>query len=93
MTLAEMRQRMTDRELNIWQRYASRFGPLPLALRIEAAVARVAAPFFKGVTPADFMPWPVEDAGDAATEDDDGTGMESITAAEALARGWRVVTL
>lgn len=73
---------MSERELETWRAYAERFGPFSLALRIEGAVARAAAPWFKGAKMRDFMPWP--------TEDDDETGMESMTEAQARALGWEV---
>lgn len=82
MTLAEMRKRMSERELLTWQGYAERNGPLSLALRIEGAVARALTPWFKDAKVADFMPWPVRE--------DDETGMESMTAEQARALGWKV---
>src|SRR5690606_14663010 len=58
-TLDEIRQ-MPESDVGMWRAYVEENGPLNLALRIEAAVARVAAPFFNNVKPRQLMPWPRE---------------------------------
>ena len=58
MTLGELRQRMTQDEMQTWVAYVEENGPLNSSLRIEAMLARVAAPFFKQVKPRDLMIWP-----------------------------------
>ena len=53
---------MTQEEWQRWILYRRKNGPLNPMLRLDAALARVAAPFFgKGVKPADLMPWPQEE--------------------------------
>ena len=59
---------MPQDELQTWVAYVDENGPLNLALRIEAAVARVAAPFFKQAKPRDFMPWPKQPEPEATPE-------------------------
>lgn len=51
---------MSQEELNLWVAYVQENGPLNLALRIEAAVARAVAPFLKNAKPRDLMVWPRE---------------------------------
>jgi hypothetical protein len=51
---------MPESDIGMWRAYVEENGPLNLALRIEAAVARVAAPFFNNVKPRQLMPWPRE---------------------------------
>ncbi len=60
MTLAELQTRMTRQELGIWQVYVEQEGPLNMAQRIEAIVARAVTPFLKNVTPKQFLIWPKE---------------------------------
>lgn len=43
-----------------WIAYIDKFGPLNPMLRMEAAVARLAALWSKDGKPSDFMPWPKE---------------------------------
>lgn len=58
-SLTEVRQ-MSMEELATWEAYATENGPMNLALRIEAAVARAVSPFMKNSKPRDFMPYPIE---------------------------------
>ena len=51
---------MPESDIGVWRAYVDENGPMNLALRIDAAVARVAAPFFKNVKPRQLMPWPRE---------------------------------
>lgn len=51
---------MTQEELNTWVAYVEENGPLNPTLRFDAAVARVASRFLRGVKPRDLMPWPRE---------------------------------
>ena len=51
---------MPESDIGMWRAYVEENGPLNLALRFDAAVARVAAPFFKNVKPRQLMPWPRE---------------------------------
>lgn len=59
MTIGDLKQRMNRDELQTWIAYIEENGPLNMALRIEAAIARAAVPFMgKQVTMKDLMPWP-----------------------------------
>lgn len=58
MTLTEMGQRMTQGELQTWVAYVEENGPLNPMLRMEAMLAKIAAPFFKNSKPKDWMTWP-----------------------------------
>jgi hypothetical protein len=50
---------MTPDEWHRWMLYRKKNGPLNAMLRLDAAIARCAAPFMgKGVKPSDLMPWP-----------------------------------
>jgi hypothetical protein len=60
MTLGELKARMTHAELQTWAAYVECNGPLSIALRTDAAVARAVLPFLKNAKMADFMPWPKE---------------------------------
>lgn len=60
MTVGELKQRMTQAEINQWLAYVEKNGPLNASLRVEAVVARVAAPFLKNMKPRDLMTWPKE---------------------------------
>jgi len=51
---------MTQAELNVWAAYVEENGPMNLALRVDAAVARAVVPFLKNAKPRDLMPWPKE---------------------------------
>ena len=57
-TLGELKQ-MTNAELQIWVAYVEENGPLNPTLRMEAAIARAAAPFMgPKVKAKDLMPFP-----------------------------------
>lgn len=61
MTIDELERRMSRAELQTWIAYIDENGPLNPAMRIEAAIARAAAPFMgRQVKPRDLMPWPKE---------------------------------
>ena len=68
MTLGDLRERMTQDELNTWVAYVDESGPPHLALRIESAIARAVAPFLKNAKPRDLMPWPKEPEPEATPE-------------------------
>jgi hypothetical protein len=68
MTLTELKGRMTQAELHIWEAYVIENGPLHESLRIEAAIARAVSPFMKNAKPRDFMPWPREPEPEATPE-------------------------
>jgi hypothetical protein len=68
MTLGELRQRMTQDEVQTWVAYVEENGPLNSMLRFESMLARVAAPFFKQVKPKDLMIWPREPEPEATPE-------------------------
>lgn len=68
MTLGELRQRMTQDEMQTWVAYVEENGPLNSSLRIESMLARVAAPFFKQVKPRDLMIWPRQQEPEATPE-------------------------
>ena len=56
-TVGEIRA-MPNAEYVRWIAYVEKNGPLNPSLRMEAAVARLAALWAKDAKPADFMPWP-----------------------------------
>ena len=60
MTVGDLRRRMAQDELNLWVSYVEKNGPLNPMLRVEAAIARAASPFMKGVKPKDLMIYPRE---------------------------------
>lgn len=60
MPLSELKQRVSQDEINTWIAYVDENGPLNQPLRIESAIARAVAPFLKNVKPRDLMPWPRE---------------------------------
>lgn len=51
-----------------WMKYVERFGPLNPMLRMERAVANLAALWSKDAKPGDFMPWPAEQDTEATPE-------------------------
>ena len=59
---------MAQEELSLWVAYVDENGPLNPSLRIESAIARAVALFFKGVKPRDLMPWPKEPEPEATPE-------------------------
>lgn len=68
MTLGDIRQRMTQDELQTWVAYVEENGPLNAMLRIEAMIARSVAPFFKNTKPRDLMVWPRQQEPEATPE-------------------------
>lgn len=68
MTVAELKARMGQNELVMWEAYAVENGPLNSSLRIESAVARAVSPFLKNAKPRDLMPWPREPEPEATPE-------------------------
>jgi len=60
---------MTYDELRGWELYVKQNGPLHLAIRIEAIIARAVSPFLKNVSARRFMQWPVEEEKEATPED------------------------
>jgi hypothetical protein len=68
MTIAELKERMGQDELGLWEAYVTENGPLNLPLRLESAVARAVSPFLKNTKPRDLMPWPKEPEPEATPE-------------------------
>lgn len=61
---------MSMDELSTWEAYVMENGPMNFQLRMESAIARVAAPFLgKNVKPRDLMPWPKEPEPEATFEE------------------------
>jgi hypothetical protein len=56
-------------ELHMWESFVTENGPLHIALRIEAAIARAVVPFLgKQATVRGMMPWPKEPEPEATPE-------------------------
>jgi hypothetical protein len=68
MTIAELKSRMSNSELQTWVAYVEENGPLSQSLRLEAAVARAVAPFLK-LKPSDLMVWPKPPEQEASIND------------------------
>jgi len=68
MTAGELRERITNAELEMWLSYVEEYGPLNLALRFDSAVARAMSSMSKEAKPRDFMPWPREPEPEATLE-------------------------
>lgn len=77
--MAELKARVTQDEVNLWAAYMEENGPLNIALRVEAAVARAVAPFLKNTKPKDLMPWPKQEQ-DIETQDMASSLMAQFTA-------------
>jgi hypothetical protein len=69
MTVSELKERMSQDELNTWVAYVDENGPLNQSLRLEAAVARAISPFLKNTKPRDLMVWPREPEEPASLKD------------------------
>lgn len=59
---------MSQAELNLWVAYVHENGPLNIALRIDAAIARGVARAVGGIKPRELMPWPKEPEQEATPE-------------------------
>jgi hypothetical protein len=50
---------MSAEEMHRWALYRKKYGPMNSMLRLDAALARAAAPFMgRNVKASDLMPWP-----------------------------------
>ena len=74
MTVAELKERMSARELGDWVAYEAEMGPLSQTLRIDAAVYRAAAAFIPRDKQQEarrvLMPWPKEPEPEPASAED-----------------------
>ena len=68
MTVDELKERMTNEELQRWISYAEVYGPLNPILRSDFALARLCAMWGNG-KPKSYMPWPKEPEKEASIED------------------------
>lgn len=67
-TVEALKGAMYNDEYRRWWAYVEKFGPLNPSLRMEAAIARLAAMWAKDARPSDFMPWPREEEVEATPE-------------------------